>query len=184
MKNKFADKIPEKDWVSSKVEIKKSPLGGKGMFAKDFILPGEKVIIWGGTRIFTKQDIDTGKTRPHSVAGIDEGLYLAGAADEPAEETDFTNHSCDSNLWMKDAVTLIAKREIKPGEEITADYALWEGDENWKANWECHCGSRFCRHKITGQDWKIPEVQERYKDHFSTFINKRIEGLAKKKNLL
>ena len=49
--------------------------------------------------------------------------------------TYFTNHSCDPNIWMKDAVTLIARRDIQIDEELTADYALWEGDENFVAAW-------------------------------------------------
>ncbi len=171
--------IPKEDWVSPKVEIKESPLGGKGMYAKEDIEEGETVIIWGGTpsTLFTEEDIKAGKARRGSVAAIDEGLYLAGSADEEAAITDFTNHSCDSNLWMKDAVTLIARKGIKSGEEITADYALWQSDEDWSASWECNCGTAVCRRKITGRDWRVPDVQERYQGHFSPFLNKRIGQL-------
>lgn len=35
------------------------------------------------------------------------------------------NHACDSNLWMADEVTLIARRHIVSGEELTVDYALF-----------------------------------------------------------
>ena len=38
----------------------------------------------------------------------------------------FVNHSCNGNLWMTDAFTLTARRDINKDEEITADYALWE----------------------------------------------------------
>lgn len=172
--------IPKEDWVSPKVEIKDSPLEGKGMFAKEPISEGEVVIKWGGTTIYTDEDIKLGRVRPHSSAEIDEGLYLAGDPNQPSELTDFTNHSCDPNLWMIDAITLAARRPIKTGEEITADYAMWEGDPDWRIRAiTCNCGAELCRHQITGNDWKLPELQERYKGHFSPFINRRIEKLQK-----
>jgi hypothetical protein len=80
---------------------------------------------------------------------------------------------------MKDAYTLIAKREIKAGEEITADYALWENDPSFRSTWICKCGSQSCRKTITGSDWKLTDVQEKYRDHFSPLINKLIAGLSK-----
>jgi len=86
----------------------------------------------------------------------------------------YINHSCDSNLWMQDACTLIAKRDVEKGEELTADYALWSEDENNVSKWACNCGSKYCRKKVTGNDWKLSDVQKRYKEHFSPLINKRI----------
>ncbi|MBI5356696.1 hypothetical protein HZB78_03715 [Candidatus Collierbacteria bacterium] len=78
---------------------------------------------------------------------------------------------------MKDAFTITAMRDIKIGEEITADYAIWEADENYISKWECNCGSAFCRQRVTGKDWRLPELQARYKNHFSPLINKRINKL-------
>ncbi|MCL5006979.1 MAG: SET domain-containing protein-lysine N-methyltransferase [Patescibacteria group bacterium] len=100
--------------------------------------------------------------------------------EEPGvEQGYFINHSCDSNTWMADAFTLIARRDIKRGEEITADYALWE-NENYSSDWQCVCGSPFCRGHITGDDWRLPEVQKRYRGHFSPLINKKIEAAEKR----
>lgn len=89
----------------------------------------------------------------------------------------FLNHSCDSNLWMKDAYTLIAKRDVQIGEELTADYAIWEADETFVSKWECRCGSVKCRGRVTGNDWRSSELQERYIDHFTPLLNKRITKL-------
>lgn len=169
--------IPKEDWISPKVEIKEFPLGGRGMFAKEPIDEGEVVIRWGGTpeNVFAEEEIRAGKARKSSSIEIEEGIYLAGEADVSAEDSDFLNHSCNSNLWMGDAVTLVARRNIKEGEEVVADYALWQGDESWVADWDCKCGSPDCRKRVTGKDWRLPELQERYKGHFSPFINRRIE---------
>ena len=176
--------IPPNDWISPNVEIRESPLGGKGMFAKEPIHEGETVIRWGGTpkNVFTEEEIRAGKARKSSSIAIEEDIYLAGEANVPTEDTDLLNHSCDPNLWLKDAVTLTARRDIETGEELTADYALWQSDEDWVAGWECKCGTSVCRKKITGQDWRLPGVQKRYKGHFSPFLNRKIEQLQKLAN--
>ncbi len=86
------------------------------------------------------------------------------------------NHSCDSNTWMDDEVTLVARRDIEAGEEVTVDYALFTTQSNWMLDNRCHCRSPHCRRVITGDDWMRKDVQERYQGHFSPFINRRIES--------
>ncbi len=88
------------------------------------------------------------------------------------------NHSCDSNLWMADEVTLVASRDIAAGEELTVDYALFTVQSDWALDLPCRCGSISCRQTVTGNDWQIPAVQQRYRAHFSPFINARIERLG------
>ena len=83
------------------------------------------------------------------------------------------NHSCDPNIWMSDAFTLSARRRIEPGEELTADYALWLYDVDWVLD-PCRCGSPLCRGRVTGRDWQLPELQVRYAGHFTPFINRLI----------
>src|SRR5262249_16918436 len=84
------------------------------------------------------------------------------------------NHGCDPNLWMQDAFTLVARRDIAAGNEVLADYALWETSEAYVAPWECHCGLAICRTRITGQDWRRPDLRERYRGHFSPMLENRI----------
>ena len=62
--------------------------------------------------------------------------------DEPAR---FVNHSCDSNTKAKDGCD-VAVRDIKKGEEITADYVL----EKVPVGFECRCGSEKCKGRIPG----------------------------------
>ena len=181
-------KIPHKDipkiltkpladgssWITPKAEIKESPIGGKGMFAVGDIALGEVVTVWQGT--YTDQKgAEKAKQEGKLVMQWDDNLF--SVEDRGDDDGYFINHSCDSNLWMEDAYTLIARKYIKSGEEITADYALWEADENYISKWECSCGSIDCRKKITGKDWRINKIQEKYKDHFSPLINKRIKML-------
>ena len=87
------------------------------------------------------------------------------------------NHSCDSSTWMADEATLVARHDIEAGEEATVDYALFTTQSTWMLDTRCRCGSPYCRRIITGDDWRRKEVQERYRNHFSPFINRRIELL-------
>jgi uncharacterized protein len=70
------------------------------------------------------------------------------------------NHSCDANLWMGDEVTVVARRDIATGEELTQDYALYTTSPTWIMK-PCRCGMFNCRQVITGNDWQRPDVQER-----------------------
>ena len=171
------------DWIDPRVEIRQSPIHGKGMFASAPIKQGEVVNIWGGTLLLTEEDIAGDQAKEWRAKGyvwatIGEGLYLAALLNEDEEDlTNFINHSCDPNVWMKDEVTLVARRDIVVGEELTIDYAVFEGNEKWVGPWECRCGSELCRGRCTGSDWRQKELQERYRNHFSPFICERIRRL-------
>lgn len=144
-------------------------MGGLGMFAREAIAAGEVVLRWGGV-VYRQEDILAGKANPESVAVLGDDLYLADPAGEPTAEDYPLNHSCDPNLWMADAVSLAARREIAAGEELTADYALWLYDVDWELA-PCCCGSRLCRGQVTAADWKLPALQARYAGHFTPWIN-------------
>lgn len=162
-------------WITPKVMIISSNISGKGLFAIAEIKRNEKVVMWKGN-YFNKKEADKVKCEGKLLMQWDEDLF--SVEDRGDDIAYYINHSCEPNLWMQDAYTLVARRDIKEGEEITADYALWEADENYVSKWKCACGSSFCRKRITGRDWRLPELQERYKGHFSPLINKRIAGLV------
>jgi len=78
---------------------------------------------------------------------------------------------------MQDEVTVVARRDITSGEKLTIDYALQSGLPVDLLGEPCHCGSPVCRGTITGNDWQLKELQERYLGHFSPFLNERIRSL-------
>jgi hypothetical protein len=129
--------------------------------------------------MFTTDEVRAGKARKGSLAAIAERLFLGVPVDAPHRPgTDhYMNHSCDPNVWMTDEVTLVARRDVAQDEELTADYAMWEADEGYVSRWVCTCGSPLCRGRVTGQDWRLPELQQRMSGHFSPFINDRITGV-------
>jgi len=167
---------PKETWINPKIEVRKTKGNGKGMIALDPFVAGEILIIFGGEYTDAK-GAEEARSKGKLVMRWDDDLF---SVEERGEDLGyFINHSCEANAWMKDAFTVVAMRGIKVGEEITVDYALWEADEKYIAEWECACGSPLCRKKLTGKDWRLPELQKRYKNHFTPLINKRIENLRK-----
>ena len=170
--------VPLETWINPKIEIRDIPPKGKGMFARELIKVGEKIMTWGGTwgiDYLDKAGAEKARINGKLIMQWDDDLYSAETrGDSPGY---FINHSCDPNTWMINAFTHVARRDINPGEEVTNDYALMEADENFISGWDCHCGSPLCRQKITGKDWHRKDLQQRYKNHFSPLINKRIQQL-------
>lgn len=164
----------KEDWINPKIAIRETLNKGKGMFATEPIKAGEKILVWGG-EYTNATGAEEAKNDGKLVMQWDVDLY--SVEDRGNDMGYFINHSCDSNTWMQDAYTLIAKHDIQTGEEITADYSLWEADLNYVSKWKCQCGSPVCRKTVTGNDWELSEIQERYKGHFSPLINKRIEEI-------
>ena len=106
---------------------------------------------------------------------IDDNLYRVEERGE--DESYYMNHSCDPNVWMTDAATIVTRRSISSGEELTIDYALFEAVEDFTAEWERVCGSSNCRKRVTGRDWRRSDLQERYTGHFLPLIGRRIARL-------
>ena len=168
-------KIPSDTWISPKIEIMQVPFKGRGMFARERIKAGEKVMVWGGTwgvDYMDREAAEKAEEEGKLIMQWDDDLY---SAETPGDSDGyFINHSCDPNTWMTDAFTHAARRDIERGEEVTNDYAMMEADENYISSWKCKCGSPMCRGRVTGKDWRLPELQKRYQGHFSPLINKRI----------
>jgi hypothetical protein len=123
-------------WVNLKLKAGKSPIHGDGVFAVEKILKGEKVMEFGG-ELISKEEAFSGNYRSRSVWIVDTDHYLAIPKSDPSEVLDENlNHSCDANTWLIDEVTIIAKRDIEIGEEITLDQGTWNFDrkrlENFK----------------------------------------------------
>jgi SET domain-containing protein len=157
-------------YLNPKCEARPHPEGGCGVFALENIYKDELVSLWGG-RMIRKDELDPSMPRfTQRVLQVDEDLYVL-TAEEP-EPNDCFNHSCDPNLGFFGQIGLVAMRDIDAGGELVFDYAMSDGgpyDE-----FECYCGSSSCRRKITGNDWKLPELWEKYQGHFSPYLARRI----------
>ena len=167
-------------WLNPKIEVTQSSIHGKGMIASTAIGPGEKIVRWG-EGYTDRAGAEEARRQGKGVMQWDENIFSCELSGN--DDLYSINHSCDPNTWMSDAFTLVARRPIKTGEEITADIALWKADEESVSQWMCNCCSTICRGRITGRDWRSPELQVRYHGHFSPLINKRISTLSSSVNL-
>ena len=167
-------------WTDPRIEFRTSRISGDGMFVREPIKKGETVCVVGGI-VMTDAEFTAFQTthRLYNAIQIDDHLHLVEDPEVTRTLEGSMNHSCDSNTWMADEVTLVARRDIGAGEEATVDYALFTTQSNWMLDTRCHCGSPHCRRIVTGDDWRREDVQERYRNHFSPFINRRIEKLRK-----
>jgi SET domain-containing protein len=162
-----------KTWRSAKIEVSDATLAGRGVIAVDDIAKDEIVAIKAGN-IITRAEIDQATDNAGDMAlQIDDDFYLAPrSADEVEEMSVFINHSCDPNVGFRGQVVYVALRNIRAGEELCHDYAMERSDDYAL---DCHCGSPLCRGKVSGEDWKLLELQQRYGDYFSIYIRNKFQ---------
>ena len=167
-----------RSWVHPALIGGESRIHGEGVFASAAIARGEKLMEFGGERI-SGERLTSGDYRECSVWAIADDTYLALPESDPEPSLDENlNHSCDPNGWLADEVTLIARRDIAAGEEITLDQGTWNFDDpeyTWD-EMDCGCGAATCRKRLTEQDWMRPDLRERYRGHFHPIVQKMIDA--------
>lgn len=123
--------------------VKSSSLHGAGVYTTAPVRKGTRVLEYTGPRL-KKEDAD-------GLYAHNEVTYLF-TMDDPSIVIDgfgmaaFVNHSCDPNCesdQFGDRIWIVALRDIEPGEELTYDYCLWDGEPGDEA--PCYCGARNCR---------------------------------------
>jgi SET domain-containing protein len=125
---------------SDNVTIKKSKIHGKGVFATCNFKKGEIVLKWDISNNLNKSVVDKMNDKEKEYIAFIDNKYII--MQEPEK---FVNHSCDANTIAGDFCD-VAKRDIKAGEEITANY---EEELPPNTTMECNCGSKKCK-KIIG----------------------------------
>lgn len=158
-------------WLSPSAQPQHSPIHGTGLFAIKQIRQDEVVMRLGG-RVIT-DEILARLTPPYSSLTVAEGIHLLL---DPAHPVRYGNHSCDPTLWHGDAATVIARRDVDPGEELTIDYATHTGVEAWSM--ACRCDTPLCRGVVTGNDWRLSRLQDTYGTHWSSPLLERIKAAA------
>ncbi|HMK12313.1 MAG TPA: SET domain-containing protein [Acidimicrobiales bacterium] len=159
--------------IDAKVAARSAGAKGDGLYATKAIRAGETVVAFGGYAIDreTLNELPPGR-RMHAIQ-IDTDLFLVGP--DPAEPGDLVNHSCDPNCGLVGAVLVVAMRDIDPGEEITFDYAMCDSTDY--DEFDCSCDTPHCRKRVTGDDWKRPDLQQRYAGWFSSYLARQIAAL-------
>jgi SET domain-containing protein len=157
----------------SAIRGKKSNIEGRGLFAVKPIQKGEVVAIKGG-HIINKSTLKKfRKIISNAEIQLNDEFFLA-----PLEKKEhdrvmmFLNHSCEPNVGVSGQIMYVAMRDIKPGEELTLDYAMID-DASFKM--KCRCGTKNCRKIVTGKDWKRKELQKKYGDYFAWFLLQKMK---------
>ena len=160
--------------LSPKLEARPLPeKGGWGVYARVPLRKGELLVLWGG-RIFAESELDPAMPNfTQRVLQIEEGFYLV--TPEPPEPSDRFNHSCNPNAGFTGQIGLVAMRDITAGEEVCLDYAMC--DTTPYDEFICSCGAETCRGNITGEDWKRPDLRERYAGYYMPYLQRRIDML-------
>lgn len=158
-------------WRSSKIRVTEDTLAGRGVVADADIARDEIVAIKAGN-IITRAELEAATREAGDLAlQIDDDFYIAPRTLEEAETMSvFINHSCDPNIGFRGQVVYVAMRDIAAGEELCHDYAMERSDDY---TLDCQCGSPLCRGRVSGNDWQLPELQQRYGDYFSIYIRNK-----------
>jgi SET domain-containing protein len=137
-----------------RIQVRRSGVHGKGVFALRPIAAGETVIEYVGELITWEEAV---RRHPHDPEQPDHTFYfhldevhvIDGGVGGNASR--WINHSCAPNLEADDSggrVLLRALHDIQPGEELFFDYGLVI-DERYtpalKKRFECRCGAPDCR---------------------------------------
>jgi hypothetical protein len=147
--------------------------GGHGIVASVAVRRGELICVWGG-RIVNRAEVDgLNEVERSYVLQIEDHLYLF--APGPVEPAEYVNHSCDPNAGFAGQVSLVALRNIRPGEEVCFDYGMSESSDF--AEFDCRCGAPNCRGRVRADDWMRHDLQRRYRGFFSPYLQRRIEAL-------
>ena len=137
-----------------RIQVRRSGVHGKGVFALARIAKGERIIEYAGEVITWKEAL---RRHPHDPRNPDHTFYfhiddrrvIDGKFGGNAAK--WINHACNPNCEADEAdgrVFVKALRSIRPGEELNYDYGLiLEGRHTAKIKkqFECRCGVATCR---------------------------------------
>lgn len=135
--------------------VRNSPIQGKGLFAKQRIRKGTRIIEYRGERIPVgeadeRYEDDEKSLRHHTfLFSIDERTVIDAAVN--GNNARWINHSCDPNceaIEEEGRIWIEAIKSIQPGQELSYNYQLDRDGRFEKRFWtlyECRCGAPDCR---------------------------------------
>lgn len=142
----------------SELLIRRSGIHGCGCYTTVAIPEGTHIVEYTGPRLSKDQADELYNERPDTyLFCIGEGEFVVDGDSVAA----FINHCCDPNCEtdeVDERLWIIALRDIAPGEELTYDYNLYDGDDGDEA--VCRCGASNCRGSMYGEE----ELERRAKE--------------------
>ncbi|MBN4664893.1 SET domain-containing protein-lysine N-methyltransferase [Pandoraea nosoerga] len=137
-----------------RIEVRKSGVHGKGVYALKRLKKGDRVIEYKGEIISWREAL---RRHPHDPEhpthtfyfSLEDGRCIDGKVN--GNNARWINHACSPNCEAReegDRVYIYALRDIEPGEELFYDYGLVidaRYTKKLKREYACHCGSKDCR---------------------------------------
>ncbi|HEX2066291.1 MAG TPA: SET domain-containing protein [Candidatus Thermoplasmatota archaeon] len=170
---------PPKDWEY--VEVRRSGVHGRGLFAARDLPKGTYVMEYRGERVPKKEG--TRRTEAQWEKGRVYTFELSRRFDIDGSPSwnlaRLANFSCDPNCESQNErgrkVWIVALRDIRKGQEITYDYNFSFVDPPPR----CRCGSRRCRGYIVGEAG-VPELVAWLRETGKAAEARRIARLGKR----
>lgn len=140
--------------VRERLVLRSSRIHGKGVFAREPIPAGTRIIEYEGEHITDAQGDERYPYDPelpyHTfLFKLDDDLLIDGGTGGNISR--WINHSCDPNcetVIEDDRIFVDAIRDIRAGEELTYDYHFIVPERHTakvKKRYPCICGSGSCR---------------------------------------
>jgi len=180
----FLKSSGKKEFFHPAIEVRESAIAGRGLFATERIREGE-LISYENPDDYLVLNMAQVESRTqeeqdfwwHFCYQIGDDAWFGPKSPEVVsrKRTFFTNHSCDPSTWFIDEITMTARRDILPGEEITYDYSTSESyiDPEMETV-VCRCNSPICRERMHPTDWQRPELWERYGTKWQPYLCAKI----------
>ena len=148
------------------VVARESRIHHRGVFACSHIPRGRSIIEYVGEKVSKTEALRRG-THKGSVYLFHLNRQVDIDGRVGGNGAHLINHSCEPNArseWDENRVHIIAKRSIRPGEEITYNYGF---DEDDCEKHPCRCGAaRCCGYMLSPEAWKRVQKQVNGKDGF------------------
>jgi len=185
-----------------RIQVRRSGVHGKGVFALQDLAEGETLIEYVGEVISWDEAQDR---HPHDPNDPNHTFYFHVNEDRVIDalfggnSSRWINHSCKPNCEAdedNDRIFIKALRNIKAGEELNYDYGLIIDEpytKKLKAEYPCWCGAKNCRGtllspkerkntpKIPSQKKARPKAQEKSKADARVKLQDKKKSKAKDK---
>ena len=128
------------------VDVKPSPIDGRGAFAAEPIPARRKIGEIRGESISVREARRRARSQQRIMI-VEVSERRAVDAAQSGDPLRFTNHSCRPNAVLRirqGRIEFYAMRDLAPGEEITVDY----GETHHDGRLRCRCGAPGCAGRL------------------------------------
>ena len=156
--------------VGRRIQVRRSPVHGRGVFALRAICAGERIIEYTGERISWPEAL---RRHPHDPAQPTHTFYFQLDGGDVIDAlyggntARWINHSCAPNceaLEDDGRIFIHALRPIEAGEELNYDYGLVIDEpltDELKADYACCCGAPECRGTLLAAAEEAPQTKRK-----------------------